>query len=502
MKQFFTHKIGYAIATLICISAILFFLHRLKGLQNTQKELDKTYAIFEKTNAMVYSLNAAQAYSKDYIITRDNLFLQLYADNVNEGLQTINTLLSELHEIHHEQLLELENLFEEKKILLLRLSNTTEFPYFADVLMKQAEIPVPDIKSSHTESQLETDTAFIRDNRRFLQRLFSRGQGASQIITIRQSDSEVSDYNAAQYASSPTATATAAATRQDVEKKQQFQQQLRTLEMKYLELYSTDQRIGQSISTILIQLQKDAQRRLMEMLLEKDYAIRKILLSGILSFFAIFGAVFMIFQSAKKIAEAKRISEELMQARQNVLIDKVYECPLTGIHNRRFFDEKANEVMKSLAITNGRLSLLMIDIDHFKNYNDGYGHQMGDECLKTVAQILSKSIGRADDFVARYGGEEFVIVLPSTDSEDACLLAEEIIRTIHKANIPHQYSSVANHVTLSIGVAGGTVNPSLTTDDFIKVADDMLYSSKEAGRNRYTFSEMENTILKTRKSNR
>jgi diguanylate cyclase (GGDEF)-like protein len=323
-----------------------------------------------------------------------------------------------------------------------------------------------------------------------LQRLFSRGQGASQIITIRQSDSVVSDYSTAKQASSPTATVVA--TRQEAEKKQrlQQQQQFRTLEMKYMELYSADQRIGQGISAILMQLNEAALRGLMEMLLKKDYATRKILLSGILSFLVIFGAVFMIFQSARKIDESKRI----LQAHQEILIDKVYECPLTGIHNRRFFDEKADEVLKSLVLTNGRLGLLMLDIDHFKNYNDNYGHQKGDECLKTVAQILSKSIVLADDFVARYGGEEFVIVLPSTDSEGACLVAEKIIRNINKANIPHEYSSVAGHITLSIGVANGVVDSSLKTDDFVKVADDMLYSSKEAGRNRYTFKEIEKPI--------
>jgi diguanylate cyclase (GGDEF)-like protein len=168
--------------------------------------------------------------------------------------------------------------------------------------------------------------------------------------------------------------------------------------------------------------------------------------------------------------------------------DKIHKCPLTGIYNRRFFDEKVNDIVKSLV--NGELSVLMIDFDQFKKYNDGYGHQRGDECLKAVTQILSKSIGRSGDFVARYGGDEFIVVLPHTDAEGACVVAERIIRNARKANIPHEHSDITNHVTLSIGVTNGIVKPSLTIGDFVKVADEMLYSSKEAGRNRYTFKEM------------
>jgi diguanylate cyclase (GGDEF)-like protein len=142
------------------------------------------------------------------------------------------------------------------------------------------------------------------------------------------------------------------------------------------------------------------------------------------------------------------------------------------------------------SLVDDQLSLLMLDIDLLKEYNDGYGHQEGDECIKTVAQILSKSI-RSCDFVVRYGGDEFVIVLPSLDAEEACFVVEKIIGNIHKANIPHKYSNIANRITLSIGVATGMVEPSLTIDDFVTVADDMLYASKEAGRNKYTFREME-----------
>jgi diguanylate cyclase (GGDEF)-like protein len=188
---------------------------------------------------------------------------------------------------------------------------------------------------------------------------------------------------------------------------------------------------------------------------------------------------------AYDLSETKKLKSEVAS-----LKDKIYEDGLTGIHNRRYFDVRTNRIMKLLAHANGKLGLFMIDIDQFEEYNDGYGHQKGDECIKTVAQILSKSIGQSGDFVARYGGDEFAIVLPLTDAEGACVVAERIIKNIHEANIPHKYSNVANHVTLSIGVTSGIVDSSLTIDDFVKVADDLLYVSKNAGRNRYTFKEM------------
>jgi diguanylate cyclase (GGDEF)-like protein len=501
MKQFFTHKIGYAVATLICISTIFFFLQRLKDLQHTQKELDRAFTIFDKTNALVNSLNTARAYSKDYILTRNSQFLQLYDENVIEGLQTMDALSSELNEIHQEQMFELKKLFDEKGVLMLRLTDPIEFPYFFENVLTEIQISRPvqhTTKSTHIETQVETDTTHVQDNRRFLQRLRGKGQGAQQIITVRQSETEVVDYGIAQHAESSPTTNTGAILR-NIERQKQFQQhQLKNIEMRYMELFSAEQEIATGISAILIQLHEAAFNGLIDMLLEKDNAIRKILLSGVLSFLVIFGAVFIVFQSAKKIAKAKRISEELMQAREEILIDKAYQCALTCIHNRRYFDEKTNEVLKSLADFNegegAPLSLLMLDIDKFKDYNDHYGHQGGDECLKQVAQVLSQSI-RPGDFVARYGGEEFVIVLPFAETEKACAVAERVIKNMHKANIPHEYSPAANYVTLSIGIASGIVDSSLTTDDFIKVADEMLYSSKEAGRNKYSFKEIEKESL-------
>jgi diguanylate cyclase (GGDEF)-like protein len=160
--------------------------------------------------------------------------------------------------------------------------------------------------------------------------------------------------------------------------------------------------------------------------------------------------------------------------------------PLTGIYNRRFFDANMKRLINSLSRSGSLLSLLMIDIDFFKRYNDTYGHVEGDKCLKIIAQTLSKTITRADDFVARYGGEEFVIVLPNTDEPGAGLVADRLLDNIRNCNIPHEKNDAADCVTISIGATTGKVAHTHNTDDFVKKADEMLYKSKQGGRNRYS----------------
>ena len=164
--------------------------------------------------------------------------------------------------------------------------------------------------------------------------------------------------------------------------------------------------------------------------------------------------------------------------------------PLTDIFNRRFLIGHLRKIMKSLSRSNSKLSLLMVDIDFFKKYNDTYGHDAGDICLKTVADTLSHCITRIDDFVARYGGEEFVVVLPNTDEDGAGLIGEKILRRVYECNIPHKSSDVAEFVTVSVGGTTCIVKHSHTESDFIKSADEALYKSKQNGRNRYTFKNL------------
>jgi diguanylate cyclase (GGDEF)-like protein len=169
---------------------------------------------------------------------------------------------------------------------------------------------------------------------------------------------------------------------------------------------------------------------------------------------------------------------------------KVYLDGLTGIYNRRYFDETMVKVIGTLARAGGELSLMMIDIDYFKKYNDTYGHDAGDVCLIKIADVLTKSVMRTEDFVARYGGEEFVVVLPNTDEAGAIAIAEKIIENIHASNIEHKASEVATHITASIGISTGKVTEFSSSDPFLKRADEMLYKSKQNGRNQFTFSNM------------
>jgi diguanylate cyclase (GGDEF)-like protein len=160
---------------------------------------------------------------------------------------------------------------------------------------------------------------------------------------------------------------------------------------------------------------------------------------------------------------------------------------LTGIYNRRFLNGHLKKIIKSMSRSGGILSVLMIDIDYFKKYNDAYGHAIGDVCLKTVATALAGCITRDEDFVARYGGEEFAVVLPHTDENGTGIIAEKMLKTIYECNIPHEKSDVSGFVTISIGGTTGNVKHSHHESDFIKRADEALYRSKQDGRSRYTF---------------
>ena len=163
---------------------------------------------------------------------------------------------------------------------------------------------------------------------------------------------------------------------------------------------------------------------------------------------------------------------------------------LTGIYNRRYLDGSLKKLLKLHSRTNGSLSVLMIDIDHFKKYNDTYGHDAGDECLRAVASALSQCVIREDDFIARYGGEEFVVVLPNTDENGANLVTEKMLEKMRECNIPHKTNDAAGYVTVSIGATTGIINHLQEGSDYIKTADKALYESKRNGRNRCTFLEI------------
>jgi diguanylate cyclase (GGDEF)-like protein len=171
-------------------------------------------------------------------------------------------------------------------------------------------------------------------------------------------------------------------------------------------------------------------------------------------------------------------------------VDKIYYDPLTGIYNRRYLDESLERIIGTLSRSGSILSLMMVDIDFFKKYNDTYGHLKGDDCLKAVAETLRDSITRKEDFVARYGGEEFIIVLPNANEIGAAMIAERMIENVRNNNIPHEKNGNEKRVTVSIGVTSGEAKHAVTAEDFIRRADEMLYEAKRSGRNKYMLASL------------
>ena len=176
--------------------------------------------------------------------------------------------------------------------------------------------------------------------------------------------------------------------------------------------------------------------------------------------------------------------ERKVQQRTEELRQMSLKDGLTGIANRRSFDERlALEWRRSLR-SGEPLSLLMVDIDHFKQYNDHYGHLDGDACITEVAHALQRAASRPGDLVARYGGEEFAILLPNTDEEAAAQVAEYCLRSVAARAIPHAQSSAGPHVSVSIGACTLAVSADDQIGTLIGQADQALYHAKRNGRAR------------------
>jgi diguanylate cyclase (GGDEF)-like protein len=156
---------------------------------------------------------------------------------------------------------------------------------------------------------------------------------------------------------------------------------------------------------------------------------------------------------------------------------------LTGIPNRRQFDETLTTEWNRARRDDQKLMLAMLDVDLFKQYNDRYGHQAGDEVLRRVAAELTVHVRRNGDFVARYGGEEFAIILQSTSEEHALAFADTICREIEQLQVPHDMSPFKS-LTVSVGVAVVAPDAQSSITDFLKAADTALYRAKQQGRNR------------------
>jgi diguanylate cyclase (GGDEF)-like protein len=166
---------------------------------------------------------------------------------------------------------------------------------------------------------------------------------------------------------------------------------------------------------------------------------------------------------------------------------------LTQVANRRRFDEYFEKEWQRLAREQAPLSLILCDIDYFKCYNDHYGHQTGDTCLKQVAQTIEQSVKRPADLVARYGGEEFVVILPNTPVEGAAHVAERFQSEIRQLEILHAQSEVSPFITLSMGISGQVPTHAVEPKSLIVAADRALYAAKAQGRNTYCVEVLRGT---------
>ncbi len=186
---------------------------------------------------------------------------------------------------------------------------------------------------------------------------------------------------------------------------------------------------------------------------------------------------FLVQELARKKSEVEAANEQL---RRLATIDG-----LTQIANRRYFDQYLAQEWKRLSREKQFLSMILCDVDFFKRYNDTYGHQLGDDCLKLVAQALSEAVQRPADLVARYGGEEFAVVLPNTNVSGAMRVAESIKRAVQDLKIPHEKSDTSEYVSISQGVTSIVPTDKIIPESLILSADKALYQAKNQGRNTY-----------------
>lgn len=188
------------------------------------------------------------------------------------------------------------------------------------------------------------------------------------------------------------------------------------------------------------------------------------------------------------ITQRKQAEAALQAAHERLRILAVVD-ELTQVANRRQFNEKLNQEWLRLHREGLPLSLIMCDVDDFKAYNDTYGHQSGDRCLRSIADAIKKTVKRTVDMVARYGGEEFAVIMPNTNQLGASRVAEAIRVAVEELQLPNKASSVSNVITLSLGVSSIIPSQNLSSEELIKSADNALYAAKKQGRNRVVESQ-------------
>ena len=199
------------------------------------------------------------------------------------------------------------------------------------------------------------------------------------------------------------------------------------------------------------------------------------------------GAVDYITKPFKPVIVKARVKTHIQLKRKTDLLDRLASLDgLTQIPNRRNFDLIFEKELRKASRNHSCLSLVLLDIDYFKSFNDNYGHTAGDDCIKEVAGALEAVVSRPGDFVARYGGEEFAIILPETDITGALHMAEKARQSVARLMIPHAFSDVSDYISISAGVGATTPGKEIRAIELIGKADAALYQAKADGRDRVT----------------
>lgn len=206
------------------------------------------------------------------------------------------------------------------------------------------------------------------------------------------------------------------------------------------------------------------------------------------------GAIDYIVKPVKPSIIKARVKNHLELKKYRDILEKLLLVDsLTGLANRRYLDEFFDKEWRRALRSGDVLSVIILDIDFFKQYNDCYGHLAGDDCLRRVGNILKSSVKRAGDLIARYGGEEFAVVLPSTPREGAFIIAEKLRWNVESLKIAHRMSEISDYVTISVGVATERPDRAMVPASLIKKADNALYQAKNKGRNR-VYGEYDNQL--------
>lgn len=203
------------------------------------------------------------------------------------------------------------------------------------------------------------------------------------------------------------------------------------------------------------------------------------------------GAVDYIPKPFNNAVVKARVAVHLRLKRQNDILENLAsKDPLTEVSNRRAYDQVCCEEWRRCQREKLPISLIMLDVDQFKQYNDNYGHGAGDECLVRIAKAIGNCIHRPGDMLARYGGEEFAVIMSGTHSAGAVQLAQQFHTAVAELAIPHEHSIVAPYVTISVGVATTSRADEVTLEQLSEAADKMLYQAKESGRNTTRVTEL------------